>query len=254
MGLRQAGRERGPLPRGLAEQDGAAAVLLRTQLARALGLQGRFAECAAELDRAQAEHDAMGITEPTSQVYLELERGRMHRSAGEPERALPLFVEAYEDAVAAGLDYLAADAAHMAAIMVPLDEQVEWARRAVTIARISSDVRARKWVGVVENNMGWSLHELGRFSEAQDHFDRALAAFTELGNRKRIFHARWAVARGLRSLRRYEEAYAIQQELAAQVPDDGYVQQELGELLLAQGRPDEAGPYLQRAAHLLPPR
>jgi tetratricopeptide (TPR) repeat protein len=233
-------------------QDGTTEVVLRTQLARALGLQGRFVECEVELDRARTAQDALGMSEPTGEVNLALERGRMYRSSGQPDQARPLFLEAYEDATAAGLDFLAADAAHMLAIISPLDEQVEWARRAVTVARTSADPRARKWIGVVENNMGWSLHELGRYDEAQDHFDRALAAFADLGDPKRVFVARWAVARGLRSLGRYDEALAIQRDLAARVPDDGYVQQELGELLTALGRPEEAKPHQERAAQLLP--
>jgi Flp pilus assembly protein TadD len=63
--------------------------------------------------------------------------------------------------------------------------------------------------------------------------------------------AQWAVARGLRSLRRYDEALAIQQDLAGKVDSDGYVQEELGELMLAMGRSDEARPHFARAHAVL---
>jgi len=49
--------------------------------------------------------------------YL-LERGRTFNSAGEKDRARPLFVQAWEIAGAAGLEGLAVDAAHMVPIVV----------------------------------------------------------------------------------------------------------------------------------------
>jgi Flp pilus assembly protein TadD len=44
---------------------------------------------------------------------------------------------------------------------------------------------------------------------------------------------------------------ALQRSLLATIREDGYVSEELGELLLALGRGDEARPHFRRAADLL---
>jgi tetratricopeptide (TPR) repeat protein len=63
------------------------------------------------------------------------------------------------------------------------------------------------------------------------------------------------VARCLRSLGRFDEALAIQRALekewAAAGSADGYVFEELAELLEATGGGDEAKPYFRRAAEEL---
>jgi tetratricopeptide (TPR) repeat protein len=59
----------------------------------------------------------------------------------------------------------------------------------------------------------------------------------------------------LRALGRIEEALAMQQALFAEyqqsLEEDGYVSEELGECLLALGRPAEARPHFQYAYALL---
>jgi tetratricopeptide (TPR) repeat protein len=236
----------------LAGAEGEAALLVRTQLGRSLGLQGRFDECRAELD-AVAEQAGAGVGDATPLVraYERLERGRMHRSSGQPEQAAPHFLAALEVAQTAGLDHVAADAAHMMAIVGAGEEQITWAERALTIANASSQPRARRWVGSVENNLGWTLHDQGRFAEAQEHFERALQARLEQGDAEPIRIGRWTVARGLRSLGRLDEALQIQRDLHANGPEDGYVEEELSELLRALGRDEEAQAHADRAKELL---
>lgn len=228
----------------LAAADGEDALVLRTQLARSLGLQRRFDESVAELD-------AVTATTPLVRTYLELERGRVLNSRGDPDRARPHFRAALAEAEGAGLDHLAADAAHMMAIIEPGEAQIPWAERALAIAERSADPRARRWIGSVTHNLGWTLHDLGRYDEALGYFERALAFREQQGEPEAIRVGRWTVARGLRSLGRLGDALAIQRELASTGPDDGYVSEELGELLLADGRPDEAAPHFARAYALL---
>ena len=224
------------------------AQVLQTQLARALGLQRRFDEARAELDAVSA---AAGGAGPLVRTYLALERGRVLRSSGDADGARPLFVEALDVASAAGLDHLAADAAHMLAITCQGEEQIPWARRALEIAEASDDPRARRWVAPVTNNLGWTMHDLGRYDEALSLWERALAARLEQGEAEPVRVARWTVARGLRSLGRHDEALAIQRSLATDGPEDGYVEEELGELLLALGRGAEAAPHFALAHALL---
>jgi tetratricopeptide (TPR) repeat protein len=228
----------------LATADGVDAPVLRTQLARALGLQRRF-------DEAMAELDAVAASTPLVHAYLDLERGRVLNSSGDPDKARPHFLAALDEAERAGLDHLAADAAHMMAIIESGEAQVPWAERALAIAEASADPRARRWVGSVTHNLGWTMHDLGRHAEALAYFERALAYREQQGDPELIRVGRWTVARELRSLRRYDEALAIQQDLAATGLEDGYVSEELGELLLALDRPAEATAHFARAHELL---
>jgi tetratricopeptide (TPR) repeat protein len=233
----------------LTDAAGADALVLRTQLARSLGLQRRFAESTAELDAVAAALDT--VPDPLARAYLYLERARVLNSSGDRASARTLFAQAVEEAQAAGLDHLAADAAHMMAIVEPPEEQIDWARRALTIAEASSDPRARRWVGSVTHNLGWTLHDLGRYDEALAYFERALAFREQQGDPHLVHVARWTVARALRSLGRLDEALAIQLELQQTERDDGYVAEELGELLLAMDQPDQARPNFARAYMLL---
>jgi len=244
----------------LVAATGSDALVLRTQLARALGLRRRFEEAAAELDAVPDNGD------PLVRTYRELERGRVLNSGGDPDGARAHFLTALAEAEAAGLDHLAADAAHMMAIVEPGEAQLPWAERALAIASASADPRARRWIGSVSHNLGWTLHGLGRHEEALAVWRRALTfreeQFREEQSREEQFReehgdagalhiAQWTVARGLRSLGRYEEALAIQRDLAGRVDSDGYVREELGELLLALGRPDEARPHFAAAYAML---
>ena len=232
----------------LTDAAGEDAMVLRTQLARALGLQRRSEEATAELAQVAAFADAG----PLVRTYLALERGRVLRSSGDPEGAKPCFLAALDAALAAGLDHLAADAAHMMAITVGGEEQIPWAQRALAIAESSSDPRARRWIASVTHNLGWTMHDLGRYDEALSSWERALAARLSQGDDAEATRiARWTVARGLRSVGRFEDALAIQRSLAADGPQDGYVEEELGELLLALGRAQEAAPHFATAHALL---
>jgi len=229
----------------LAAATGADSLVLRTQLARALGLQRRFGEAAAELDAVAAAADLP----PLAAVYLGLERGRLLNSSGRRPESGPHFLAALAEAERAGLDDLAADAAHMMAIIEDGADGIAWAERALAIAEASENPRARAWIGSVSHNLGWTLHGLGRFDDALECWRRALAFREQQGDAELIRVGRWTVARGLRSLGRYTDALAIQEDLRG--GDDGYVEEELGELLLALDRSDEARPHFARAYELL---
>jgi hypothetical protein len=67
--------------------------------------------------------------------------------------------------------------------------------------------------------------------------------------------ARWTIARCLRGMGRFEESLAIQEALRDNSlegnPKDGYVFEEIGECLLALGRPEAAAPNFAQAYALL---
>lgn len=221
---------------------------LLTQIARTQGLQRKFEEAHHTLDGLK---DGLAAASPRVQVRYRLERGRVFNSSGQPALARPLFLEAYDLASAGSEDPLAVDAAHMLGIVEPPEKALEWDYKALSLAERSADPKARKWLGTLYNNIGWTLHGAGKYDEALTLFEKALAFREQQKNAPLIQTAKWCVARGLRSLGRTTEALDAQRALLAEFEAagqrDGYVFEELGECLLALGRPEEARPWFSRA-------
>ena len=221
---------------------------LLTQIARCQGLQRQFEEADATLD--EVEPALEGRQDRVYVRYL-VERGRVLNSSGEKSRALPLFEEAATLAGQLGEDFFEVDALHMVAIAVSAEKQMEWNLKAVAAAEKSEDERARNWLGSLYNNIGWTYHDQGKFDDALATFQKALVFRVEQGTRDNIMIARWCIARCLRSLGRLDEALQIQEELAASRElhnePDGFVQEELGEIFLAQGKGDEAAKHFASA-------
>src|SRR4051794_27781133 len=147
--------------------EGADRLVLLTQVARALGLQERYAEGHAVLDH-------LAVPEGEVAARVSLERGRLLRSAGDPEAARPHFEAAEQEAAAAGLDALRVDAAHMEALVAEPEEQVALNLRALELAGASSDPAARDWDAAVLTNLGMAHAEAGDFDAALAVFERAV--------------------------------------------------------------------------------
>jgi len=215
---------------------------LQTQIARTYGLDGKFDEAHAVLDSVE---QALGDAPKIVAVRYLLERGRTFRSGGDVSKSEPLFRKAYDLAREIGADFYAIDAAHMIAIAVPGDdERMTWNLTGVDLAEKTADDRAHGWLGSLYNNIGWGYHDKGEYEKALDMFDKALAFRIEQGKPKETGIAKWCVARALRSLERYEEALDIQVALEAEYDStgqqDGYVYEELGELYLVMGKPEQS--------------
>lgn len=157
----------------------------QTQVARALGLQDRFAEAHAVLDELTT------ITTPAVVVRVALERGRVHRSAGDPEAAVPFLRRAAEDAAAAGLVFLQVDALHMLAIIDPAGP---WDDRAHAVLDHVDDPRTLRWRVGLENNRGWSSFDEGRFDDALAAFERSREAAVRWGTEQQVGWADEAIA------------------------------------------------------------
>lgn len=212
----------------LAEPDDR--LVLMTQVARALGLQGRREDAHRVLDAIEA------LT-PAVAVRVLLERGRLHRDAGEASMpaAVSCFEAAAEAARQAGLDTLEVDALHMLAISDE-DRAVRWTERGLAVVAASADPETRRWAVALENNYGWDLMDRGRPVDALVRFQAAHAAALAIGSPEQEQIGRWAVARCLRELGRYVEALEIQRALADERPEDPYVAEELATLEGLVGR------------------
>ena len=166
-----------------------------TQLARVQGLREDYAAGDRLLDEV-AEED------PRVRIRVDLERGRLRRSSGDPAAALPLFEGAFDAAVEAGEDWLAGDAAHMAALAAPdRDGFVAWTNRGLELADRSE--AAAYWAGPLLNNLGWEHFDAEEYEQALDVFERALAVRErDPDNPAAIEFAREAVAEAQKALGR----------------------------------------------------
>ena len=237
----------------LAKATGDERLELLTQVARAQGLQRRFDDAHHTLDEMERH---LAVAAPRVQIRHLLERGRVLRTSGFGELAVPSFKKALECAMHAHEVGLAIDAVHMLAITVSdVAERTAWHERGIAMAEGSDDPSARRWLASLRNNLGWSLFEAGRHVEALDEFERALADRRASGDVKTIRIAEWAIARTLRALGRIEDACAIQVRLLDEWRADGvrppFVNEELGECLLALGREAEATTHFAEAHEVL---
>jgi tetratricopeptide (TPR) repeat protein len=178
-----------------------------TQLARIQGLRESYADGDRLIDRAQALSDGTAAVE----ARIQMERGRLRNSGGDAVAALALFQAAFEIAQRGGEQFLAADAAHMAAIASP-DRQgkLEWTARGIRVATESSDRDVNYWLGPLYNNLGWEYQDAGEYEAALEAFQHALAAregYPEMPTL--IQHAKEAVAEAMRALGREEEANTL---------------------------------------------
>jgi tetratricopeptide (TPR) repeat protein len=240
----------------LTSATGDDALVLQTQIARSFGLRKDFARAQEILKSIEKPVASAG---PEARGRYALELGRTYASAAHPpESQTPESKTkaraAYESALAvakgAGLDGLAIDAIHMLAFVdtEPAD-QLKWGQEALAVVVASSQPDAKKWEASIQNNIGYALHQLGRFDEALITFKQALVLRERGTNAEAIRVAHWMIAWTLRAMGRMDEALDIQLRLerecdAAKAPDP-YVFEELETLYRARGDEARANHYAE---------
>lgn len=198
------------------QADGIATDELRTQIARAIGLQGGFAEALTLLD---------GITSDDAIVRqrIALERGRVHNSSGDVASAISHFREAHH---LAADQFLTVDAIHMLA-MTDIANASTWYRNGLSLAQQSIDPRVRRWEGSLRNNFAWHLADANDLAGALHAFREAEEWFRAHGTDRQLHIARWSVAHMLRRLGERDAAREILLDLRAHDEPDSYVDEEL---------------------------
>ncbi|MGL4576550.1 MAG: tetratricopeptide repeat protein [Burkholderiaceae bacterium] len=230
------------------------ALILQTQIARTYGLRKDFAKAQAVLKEVEPQLPGAGV-EPNVRYWLELGRSMAspkHSKEAMTEevrkRAGAAYMRAFELADKAGLGYLAVDAMHM---MGYVDTEpaklLDWNLKSLAYMDASKDPEAKKWEGSLVSNVGYALHENGRYEEALGLFKRALAVKEKQGKAEGIRIAHWYIGWTLRSLKRYDEALAIQLRLEKEFDEakqpDPYVYEELAALYKAKEDPAKATHY-----------
>lgn len=225
---------------------------LSTQIARTLGLQQKYKEAHSLLD--EIEKNLVPSYTKVRIRYL-LERGRVYNSSQKAEMSLSYFMEAWELGLKIKADFYAVDAAHMLGIAESQDMQLQWNEKAVDLAEKSTDPRAKKWLGSLYNNIGWTHHGNGDFKKALEVFKKTYAWHQERENKESMRIAQWSIARTHRSLGNIDTALEIQTKLAREMAisgdEDGYVYEEIGECFHTQGEMAKAQPYFEKAWQIL---
>ncbi len=238
----------------LANSTGDDALILTTQIARTYGLRKDFSRAQAILRDVESKVPTAGAE---ARARFALEYGRTFSSAAhtpetQTDAAKALARAQYDSALAiarqANLDALAIDAIHMLAFVdtAPAD-QLKWAQAALAVVEASSQPAAKKWEASIRNNLGYALHQLGRYDEALEQFKLALAIRERGTSAVATRTAHWMVAWTLRALKRSDEALEIQLRLeregeTAKQPDP-YVFEELEILYREKGDVARAAHY-----------
>ncbi len=241
------------LPQAESSGDTSYLIQLITQIARTQGLQTKFDDAHKTLDHAKElnpeKFDAANIR------YL-LERGRVYNSSKVKDKAKELFLEAYNFGLTRNLDNYTIDAAHMMGIVEQVEESLKWNETAIKLAESSNEQKARKWLGPLYNNTGWTYFDMKEFDKALNMFERNVEWHTSMQSKIPLIGAKWSVARVLRELGNVDEALTMQLDLIDELKEkeleqDGYVFEEIGECLLLKNKKEDSKPYFKQAYELL---
>jgi tetratricopeptide (TPR) repeat protein len=236
------------LPRAEMSHDTSYLAQLLTQIARTQSLQAKFGEAHAILDRVE---NMLTPDLQLARVRYYLERGRTFNSSDHQDKALPLFVDAYELALSIHEDDgLALDAVHMIAIAKsdPRD-QVEWNLKGIAMAE--NDPKWRRWCHALYNNIGESYLLLKEYDNAYVYFHKLEELQKEKGGSADIFTLK-DESKALRLGGHPERSLSIIETVFRQLQsEDGYISEEYAETLYALGRKDEAKPHFKKAYELL---
>jgi tetratricopeptide (TPR) repeat protein len=232
----------------LGRTEGAERLQVETQLARVMGLNGGYEGALQLLARIRTELEPGD--DSLAGVRTDLEEGRCHRDQNRPDQAIACFKLAFDAARRLNDAYLMFDAAHMIAITGEPTQQIHAGEQALALLAGVSDEDAMYWRGPILNNLGWSYLDDGQLERALELFQQSVEYRRE-GPKRPFLIARYTVARTLRALGKHEEALALLPALQAENVELGgespYVNEEIGECLVALGRQQEARPYCAKA-------
>jgi tetratricopeptide (TPR) repeat protein len=220
-----------------AAKDGsrAAEVEALAQVARCLSIQGKLDEGRPWLERAEK---SASPEEPQGWSRLLGVRGIFQREEGDKAKAKATFQEMHRYCVEKKLDRRAIDAIHHIALVVPLDQQPEWALKGIEAAeRLKDDAS----LAMLWNNLGLTYEDLKKYAPMQEAYLKAREYHHKSGGPLQKMIADWAVGHGYRLTGKLDEAETwLRRTLpGAEALKDpewiGWCKKDLGETLVARG-------------------
>jgi tetratricopeptide (TPR) repeat protein len=236
-----------------AEKDLSYYLQLLTQIARTNSLRRKFTEAHELLDTVEKQ---LPVALDAAHVRYHLERGRTFNSSGKKADAQQNFEKAGAAARELKLDGYTIDAIHMLAISAPPELAIKLTEEALLFAEQSADDHAKRWLGTLYNNLGWSYFDNGDYEKALNIFYRTRDYYEQIQRPDETFIAKWCIARTLRALNENDKALALQLALHEEIVNtgkdtDGYVYEELGELFLIKGDQQKSATHFSTALELL---
>ncbi|MBC7988753.1 MAG: hypothetical protein H7Y19_04110 [Luteimonas sp.] len=239
---------------GASEDD---KLILQTQIAGTLGLRREFVKAREVLATVEPR---LSQASAEVQVRYFLELGRTYcspvhsqelRTPENVERARVSFLQAYELAARARLDYLAIDALHMMPVVdAEPERQLEWNEKALAYLERSDQPEVKGWEASLRNNVGYARRLKGDYEAALSEFRLSRAAHERAGRTRNVRIADWMIAQTYRDQKKFSEAIAIQLDLERAWDVDGepdpYVYEELEQLYRALGDEKRAQHYGER--------
>ncbi|MBN8689441.1 MAG: tetratricopeptide repeat protein [Armatimonadetes bacterium] len=217
---------------------------LLTQAARSMGLQKKFDDASALLNGVS---QSLPAGDSIAKVRYHLESGRVLNSSRTGDRGLEHFLEASEMAARLDDNHLEIDAIHMLAIIGTPEQALALNLQAIDKAKRTTQPRARKWIGSLSNNLGWTYFDQGELRLALDQFQIAHEYFLSTGNDASKAIAKWTLGRVYRELGQHSLAIQMQRRVLELAPDDGYCHEELALLNRLTGDPKKARYYAEKA-------
>ena len=231
---------------------------LQTQIARTFSLRGKYEEAHKILDHvfseiSNTEHNK--ISEVTK-VRYHLERGRAYNSSKKQEKAILEFTRAHDICIDLDEPRFMIDVFHMLGIAEKPQKALWWNLKAIKYCEASKDTTAIKWLGPLYNNTGWTYHDSGDFEKAMPMFEKSLKFREQTPEQQApILIAKYSVARCLRSMKQLDQAMKIQRDLeetnSENGNEDGYVYEEIAEILLLKNNISKSKIYFDKAHQLL---
>ncbi len=237
------------LPNAEMIQDDSYLAQLLTQISRAQGLQGKFEEAHATLDRVEK---MLTVNLRVARVRYYLERGRVFNSSHHSDQAMPLFMYAYELAAQISENKLVIDALHMVAIAEKdPNKQINWNLKAIAMAE--ENINSRDWLWALYNNIGESYLAIRNYESARLYFHKLVDLQKEKGEPD--IYTLKDEARAIRLSGNATEAMAIIEpifeKLRSENKDDGWIREEMAENLYALDEKKKAKPHFIKAYELL---
>jgi tetratricopeptide (TPR) repeat protein len=223
---------------------------LLSQIARTQGLQGKFDEAHATLDRVE---EMLTSDLQLARIRYLLERGRAFNSSNHQDRSIPLFIDAYTLASSIDEMKLAIDAIHMIAIAESDPKnQVEWNFKGIEMAM--SDLNSIGWLHALYNNIGESYLLLKDYENARLYFHKLIELQIQRNGEADI-HTLKDEAKAIRFLGKPNEALSILEPLLKKIidagMDNGWIREEIAENHLLLGENTIAKPHFIKAFELL---
>ncbi len=214
---------------------------LKTQVARALGLQGQFVEAFKLLDSIQTdlEHAPQCISRDLVRVRYNLEMGRISILNKKACKSIAYLKFAFQLACNIEADDLSIDAVRMLVSVVSVNERIEYGLKGINIALKSRDERIRSNVGELAIELGKAYFSRQEYQKSIEQFMHACDFFSKAFDAEKVRHIRRSICIAQRFLGQHKEALLelrVQEQWHKKFgTTDGIVFEEIAENLLSLG-------------------